>query len=150
MGGRAAGSRGDDIEASISISFMEAAKGTAKTINVTPVSDCQPCSGTGLKPGSRRTQCGVCKGTGMQTVVLNSGFQMASTCSNCHGSGSIVPRGAECGECGGVGKIKYRKQVKIDVPAGRWCVIDWLDGGELIGAFDRHRRRDDCACSWRR
>lgn len=110
--------RGDDVEASVSVSFMEGAKGTSKTINITPVSDCEPCTGTGLKTGSRRTQCPVCKGSGMQTIVLNSGFQMASTCSHCRGSGSSIPRGAECDECGGVGKIKYRKQVKIDVPAG--------------------------------
>lgn len=111
--------RGDDIEASISISFMEAAKGAAKTINVTPITDCNPCSGTGLRSGAKRTQCGTCKGTGTQTFVLNSGFQMASTCMSCQGAGSTIPRGAECRECGGMGKVKHRKQVKVEIPAGK-------------------------------
>ncbi|CAG8717471.1 1469_t:CDS:2, partial [Acaulospora colombiana] len=122
MSGRArASTRGDDIEISISVSFMEAAKGTSKTVNVTPVSDCSTCTGTGMKTGKKRTQCPTCRGTGQQTFVLNSGFQMASTCSTCQGAGSTIPRGAECDDCGGVGKIKYRKQVKIEVPADcRW------------------------------
>ncbi|KIM29105.1 hypothetical protein M408DRAFT_329113 [Serendipita vermifera MAFF 305830] len=116
-GGRMS-SRGDDLEASISVSFMEGAKGTSKTINIMPVADCNTCTGSGLKPGTKRTECKACHGTGTQTFVLNSGFQMASTCMSCQGSGSTIPRGGECDDCGGVGKIKYRKQIKIDVPAG--------------------------------
>ncbi|KAG8757514.1 hypothetical protein FRC14_001991 [Serendipita sp. 396] len=117
-GGRPTSTRGDDIEASISISFMEGAKGTTRMVNVTPVADCEPCSATGLKSGARRQQCSTCRGTGSQTMVLNSGFQMSSTCGVCQGTGSSIPRGSECKDCGGVGKVKVRKQVKIDIPAG--------------------------------
>jgi molecular chaperone DnaJ len=127
MSGRGRGTtRGDDIEISISVTFMEAAKGTTKTVNVTPVSDCSTCTGTGMKTGKKRTQCPTCRGTGQQTFVLNSGFQMASTCSTCQGAGSTIPRGAECDDCGGVGKIKYRKQVKIEVPPGQSRVLFFI------------------------
>lgn len=112
------GRRGDDLETSVTISFMEAARGTVKTVNISAVEDCGTCSGSGLKQGTRRSQCPRCKGTGQQAFVLNSGFQMRSACPACNGSGSTIPRGSECRDCGGVGKVKHRKQVEVNVPAG--------------------------------
>ncbi|KAI0702445.1 hypothetical protein BC835DRAFT_1404291 [Cytidiella melzeri] len=110
--------RGSDIDASISISFMEACKGTSQTINITPVVNCGTCSGTGLKPGAKRSTCTSCGGSGARTFVLDSGFQMASTCSTCSGTGSTVPRGSQCGSCAGIGQLRTRKSVKVDIPAG--------------------------------
>lgn len=118
-GGRQA-TRGDDIETSITITFLEAAKGTARTINVTPLVDCNTCSGTGMKPGTKRQQCRTCRGSGTEYFTIQSGFQMASTCRTCLGAGSMVPRGGECGTCSGVGKVKTRKQVQVDIPAGEF------------------------------
>lgn len=124
-GGFAGGSRtrsqnakGSDLEASIGISFMEACKGTKKTIEVTPVVDCSPCTGTGLKPGIKRTQCTACNGTGTRTFVVDSGFRMASTCQVCRGVGSVVPQGGNCASCDGLGKVRQQKSVVVNVPAG--------------------------------
>ncbi|CAE6432467.1 unnamed protein product [Rhizoctonia solani] len=64
--------RGDDIEASVGIEFLEACHGTSRTISVTPVVDCKPCSGSGLKPGAKRSTCGSCRGTGTRTFVIQS------------------------------------------------------------------------------
>ena len=51
----------------------------------------------------------------------------------CQGSSSTIPRGGECNDCGGVGKIKYRKQIKIDVPAGELSRVEIaLRLGQLI------------------
>ncbi|KAL5635944.1 hypothetical protein ACGC1H_004669 [Rhizoctonia solani] len=110
--------RGNDIESSVGIEFLEACHGTSRTINVTPVVDCKPCSGSGLKPGAKRSTCGSCRGTGTRTFVIQSGFQMASTCTECGGTGTAVPPGGECGDCGGMGKVRVRKTVKVDIPAG--------------------------------
>jgi len=110
--------RGDDIEASIGVSFLDAAKGATRTVNVTPVVNCASCSGSGLKSGAKRTNCPSCGGTGTRTFVIESGFQMASTCSTCQGVGTTIPRGSQCGGCSGVGKVRQRKSVKVDVPAG--------------------------------
>ena len=114
------GKRGDDLESSMTISFMEAARGAVKTVNLSAVEDCGTCTGSGLKQGTKRSQCSRCKGTGQQAFVLNSGFQMRSACPSCNGSGSTIPRGSECRDCGGVGKVKHRKQVEVDVPAGMY------------------------------
>ena len=111
--------RGDDLEARVGISFLDAARGSKRTVTVTPVADCSTCSGTGLKPGVKKTTCTACNGSGTRTFVIDSGFHMASTCTVCHGTGSTVPRGGQCGECSGAGKVKIRKTVSIDIPAGK-------------------------------
>ncbi|KAJ7655164.1 DnaJ protein [Mycena polygramma] len=110
--------RGGDLEVSIRITFLEACKGTSRKVNTTPVVDCPPCSGSGLKPGAKRSACPTCKGTGTRTFVIDSGFQMASTCNTCSGSGSTVPRTGECTHCGGVGKVRTKTTVQVDIIPG--------------------------------
>ncbi|KAI1811546.1 putative mitochondrial DnaJ chaperone [Poronia punctata] len=109
---------GENIEVQASISFMEAAKGTAKTITIYPMATCDTCTGSGLKPGTKRSECRTCGGTGTQVHFMQGGFQMGSTCSTCKGTGQEVPRGSECNTCQGDGAIKTRKTMQIDIPAG--------------------------------
>ncbi|KAJ7630608.1 DnaJ protein [Roridomyces roridus] len=111
-------SRGSDLEVSLRISFIEACKGTSRKVSITPVVDCEPCSATGLKPGAKRSPCSSCKGTGTRTFVIDSGFQMASTCNACSGTGSTVPRNAECSHCGGIGKVRSKTTVDVNIVAG--------------------------------
>jgi molecular chaperone DnaJ len=110
--------RGDDIETHLTISFIEACKGTKKKVNINPVADCTACSATGLKEGVQRRQCAACGGSGTRTFVLDGGFHMASTCNVCAGSGNTVPRGGECSTCRGVGKIRTRETITVDIPVG--------------------------------
>lgn len=117
-GGRVRPSRGQDIEAMVNISFLEGCKGARKTINITPVVECNTCTGSGLKKGATRTKCPTCKGSGSQRFVLTSGFAMESTCTTCHGAGSTVPRSSQCDDCGGMGRVKERRQVEVQIPAG--------------------------------
>ncbi|KAL4068287.1 hypothetical protein V8B97DRAFT_2024887 [Scleroderma yunnanense] len=117
-GGFRQSSRGADIEARVSISFMDACKGTTLDITVNPVTTCVSCSGTGLKRGAKRATCSACHGTGTQTFVIDSGFQMTSTCGTCFGTGSTIPRGSQCSTCGGQGHIRTKKTVKVDIPPG--------------------------------
>ncbi|KAJ7462731.1 DnaJ protein [Mycena galericulata] len=111
-------SRGSDLEVSLRISFLEACKGTSRKVNITPVVNCSPCSGSGLKPGAKRSTCSTCQGAGTRTFVLDSGFQMASTCNTCSGTGSTVSRSAECSHCGGVGKVRSKTTVQVDIIPG--------------------------------
>jgi molecular chaperone DnaJ len=109
---------GEDIEVQTNISFMEAAKGTAKEIFITPLVQCSTCNGDGLKKGAKRSQCKQCNGSGTRIHFMQGGFQMASTCNTCGGSGMAVPRGSECGTCAGNGVVRDRRTVRIDVPGG--------------------------------
>jgi molecular chaperone DnaJ len=117
MGGRSVHFRGEDIESSVTISFLESCSGTSKTLTVYPIVECKTCTGSGLKKGEKRTTCTVCRGTGQQTFSLQ-GMMMASTCQACGGSGSQIPPNAKCGTCDGVGRVKEKKTVKVDIPGG--------------------------------
>ena len=67
-GGRAAPrngpKRGNDVEASITITFEEAAFGCKKEITVTRREKCDECNGSGAAPGSSVKTCPTCGGTG--------------------------------------------------------------------------------------
>ena len=123
-GGRASGFRqedilvGDNIEVLINISFTEAAKGTSRTITITPLTTCKTCSGSGLKRGMKPSECKTCGGTGTRVHFMQGGFQVASTCGDCGGQGMTVPRGAECKTCLGSRVMRERQSVKVDIPSG--------------------------------
>ncbi|WVQ70959.1 chaperone DnaJ [Cryptococcus sp. DSM 104548] len=116
-GARSRPVRGDDLEAGVTLDFLEACKGTTRKVTITPVVDCKPCAASGLKPGEKKTQCPTCRGTGQQTFQVQ-GMIMASTCQACGGAGSSIPPGAKCGGCDGVGKVKDKKVVDVEIPAG--------------------------------
>lgn len=109
---------GEDIEVQTNISFMEAAKGTGKDIFITPLVGCKTCSGSGLKKGAKRTQCKSCNGSGTRVHFMQGGFQLASTCDACNGSGMVTPRGSDCGTCRGQGVVRDRQTVHVDIPGG--------------------------------
>lgn len=110
--------RGNDIEQVMRITFLEACKGAKKTININRIINCGTCTGSGLKPGVKKHTCSACNGTGTRTFMVQSGFQMSSTCHICQGEGETAPSGSACGTCNGAGKVKERKAVEIGIPAG--------------------------------
>lgn len=110
--------RGEDLETTINLSFEEACKGTKRKVVINPIERCGTCTGSGLKPGAKKRTCGTCNGTGTRTFVIQSGFQMATTCPSCGGAGSTVAPGDNCNTCDGIGRVRGRKQVEIDLPAG--------------------------------
>lgn len=117
-GGFSQNSRGDDIDIGVTVGFMDACKGTSRTLNINRVCKCSACSGSGLRKGASRTTCTSCGGSGARTYVIDSGFQMASTCRSCLGSGSTIPRGSACVDCAGEGHVRQKASVKVDIPPG--------------------------------
>ncbi|KAL9107223.1 MAG: hypothetical protein Q9227_007847 [Pyrenula ochraceoflavens] len=109
---------GDDIEVQSNISFMDAAKGVAKDLHIQPQIKCDTCRGSGLKAGASRQTCKSCGGTGTRVHVMQQGFQMASTCSTCSGSGVVTPRNSECSTCDGRGAVRSIKTVHVEIPGG--------------------------------
>jgi len=112
-GGR--GRRGRDLEISADITLEEAAGGVEKTITVPRYEVCGTCGGSGARPGTRKTTCPQCKGSG-RTVVSNGFFQMAQSCSRCGGEGSIVQ--SPCPDCRGEGRSKVTRKIKVKFPPG--------------------------------
>ncbi|KAJ1972916.1 mdj1 protein precursor, partial [Dimargaris verticillata] len=110
--------RGENIEMTASISFMDAVKGTKKTISISPIVNCGTCHGSGMKGKAKPAKCTNCHGTGQETFMIQAGFQMASTCRFCHGTGTTVRKSDQCGACEGAGCVRERQTVEVDIPAG--------------------------------
>jgi molecular chaperone DnaJ len=116
-GRKSAGSRrrGRDLQIAVDITLEEAAFGTEKTVTVPRYETCETCSGSGAKPGTKKTTCPQCKGRGQ--VVMSSGFfQLAQTCPRCHGEGSIMQ--TPCSDCRGEGRVKVTRKIKVKIPPG--------------------------------
>lgn len=112
-GGR--GRRGRDLEIAVDINLEEVATGIEKTITVPRYEACSTCSGSGAKPGTKKSTCPQCKGAG-RTVVSSGFFQLAQTCSRCRGEGAIIS--TLCPDCRGEGRTKVTRKIKVKIPAG--------------------------------
>lgn len=107
--------RGSDLEMSMEITFEEAAFGVEKKVKIPRYEKCPTCKGDGARPGTKRTRCQHCGGTGQ--VRSQAGFlSIARTCPHCQGIGEAIE--SPCPECRGSGRVKQDKGVRVDIPAG--------------------------------
>jgi molecular chaperone DnaJ len=113
--GAAEGARGKDLEAAVSVTLEEAYRGTEKTITVSRRDSCPMCGGTGAAPGTSKTTCPDCRGSGRK-LVSSGIFQMAQPCGRCGGTGSIIQ--TPCGECGGQGRVNVTRSLSVTIPPG--------------------------------
>lgn len=111
--------KGNDLRYDLELTFEQAAFGLETEITVPRTEECPVCHGSGAAPGSRPETCPQCHGTGQVQMVQNSlfgRFVTVKTCSRCHGQGKIVQ--TSCHECGGEGKVRRIRKIKIKIPAG--------------------------------
>ncbi|RLC53587.1 MAG: molecular chaperone DnaJ [Candidatus Cloacimonadota bacterium] len=107
--------KGADLQYDLKISFLDAAFGKEKEIEVPKVQTCQSCGGTGVERGFQREACRACGGTGQ--IVRSQGFmRVATTCSNCGGSGEFITH--PCEECRGIGRVQVKKEINVKIPPG--------------------------------
>jgi len=107
--------RGADLRYNLEITLEEAARGAEKTIRIPAQEECEPCHGTGAKPGTQPKTCPTCGGAG-QVRIQQGFFSIQQTCPKCHGSGRIIPE--PCTSCGGAGRVKRQKTLEVKIPAG--------------------------------
>ena len=111
--------RGSDVNAGITITFEEAAKGCKKTINFNSVDNCDSCHGTGAEPGTQANTCSACGGSGRVTVNQRTPFgtvQTQRSCDACHGTGKVIEH--PCHKCNGSGRHRKNHTVDVSIPAG--------------------------------
>ena len=120
MGGSAQARRnaprqGNDVRYELRLTFEEAAFGCRKEFKFQRGAVCKACAGTGAKPGTQPQTCSMCKGTGQ---IRQSGGWMTTvrTCPACGGSGKGIKD--KCSSCGGSGRVRMRRTLELDVPAG--------------------------------
>jgi len=107
--------RGADLRYDMQLSFMEAAFGTDKEIDVEKAEACDECNGTGAQPGTGAETCPQCGGSG-QIGRSQGFFTVRTTCGQCRGQGQVIPN--PCSACRGQGKVLARKKVSVRIPAG--------------------------------
>lgn len=110
---------GNDIEVVLSLTFEEAAFGTAKELEVTKPFNCDHCDGKGAEPGTPIVSCKSCSGTGEIRSVKNTilGQMVTSrTCGECDGLGKVPEK--KCTKCHGTTRVRGKKHVTIKIPAG--------------------------------
>jgi molecular chaperone DnaJ len=111
--------RGEDLRYNITISFVEAALGCDKEIDIMRTEVCATCRGTRSKPGVQPVRCPSCNGTGQIRRVQRSLFgQFVNTavCEDCYGEGSVVKE--PCADCRGTGYQKQKRYISVKIPAG--------------------------------
>ncbi len=106
---------GSDLRYDLRISFMEAALGATKEIEIEKYERCPSCNGYGTAPGTQPEVCSRCRGRGQ--ISQSAGFfSISSTCPQCHGYGRVIT--TPCPECHGSGKKKTSKIIQVKIPAG--------------------------------
>ena len=107
--------RGSDLSYQMEISLEEAAAGKDNQIRIPAYESCEPCKGSGAKPGTSAKMCGSCNGSG--AVTMRQGFfSIQQTCPTCRGTGKVIPE--PCTACNGQGRIKKTKTLEVKIPAG--------------------------------
>ena len=111
--------KGHDIQASVILTFEEAAHGCSKKITINRQETCPDCGGTGAAKGTSPETCPDCGGRGYVVTQQRTPFgvmQSQQPCSHCGGRGTIIRN--PCKTCRGTGKTAARKSLEINIPAG--------------------------------
>jgi molecular chaperone DnaJ len=111
--------RGADIQADLELNFKEAVFGTEKELNITKLSSCERCAGTGAEPGSGTKECSQCSGRGVKTFTQRTilgNIQSKRMCDACVGRGEVPKK--NCASCAGEGVEKRKERLSVNVPSG--------------------------------
>lgn len=107
--------RGQDLEAGLHLSFMDAVRGATTSVNLVSDAPCVECRGSGAAPGTSPRVCTDCGGRGV--VDDNQGFfSFSHPCPTCSGNGTIID--TPCKVCGGTGTTSRPRVVKVRLPEG--------------------------------
>jgi len=111
--------KGDSLQSRLTLSFKEAVFGCSKEVEIQRIEFCSSCHGTGSEQGTNPETCPDCRGTGQVRRVQQSifgRFTHINTCPRCGGSGAVISN--PCSQCRGNGRIKAKRRIKVDIPAG--------------------------------
>lgn len=114
-GGRPQNRRGADLRYDLEITLEQAFHGIDQDVTIDATVTCEPCGGSGAKPGTHVKTCGTCGGIGK--VRAQQGFFMVErTCPSCQGAGEQIVD--PCDHCHGAGRVEQRRTLNVAVPPG--------------------------------
>ena len=106
---------GADLRYDMEIDFEDAVYGADKKIRIPKLSGCGHCNSSGCEPGSGRSACTRCGGSG-QVSMSQGFFSIRQACPSCHGAGQIIQN--PCKVCRGAGRVQTEKTLQIHIPPG--------------------------------
>ncbi|MBC7520679.1 MAG: molecular chaperone DnaJ [Sandarakinorhabdus sp.] len=113
--GRGGAVRGQDMRYDLEMTLEEAFAGKAATLEIEVAAACEPCSGSGAKPGTSARTCTTCGGQGR--VAMRQGlFTVERTCPACQGVGQTIAD--PCDTCHGAGRVEKAKTLSVNIPRG--------------------------------
>lgn len=118
--------RGNDIRATATLSFEEAAKGCKRTLDFQRIEVCDECAGSGAQKGTSAQTCPDCGGRGQVRTQQRTPLGVISTtkpCPKCEGRGTYTP--SPCQKCRGAGRIRKNVSLEVNIPAG-------IDDGQMF------------------
>ncbi len=111
--------KGRDLQKQVVITFEEAAFGAKKKVELTKMTECESCNGSGAEKGTAKKTCPTCGGRGQVKTVQKTpfgNFQSVNTCSSCGGTGEVIEK--PCHKCSGHGSVRKTVTISVDIPAG--------------------------------
>ncbi|WP_278952680.1 molecular chaperone DnaJ [Lactobacillus apis] len=118
--------RGEDLDYTLTIDFMDAITGKKTQVSYTRSETCSTCQGSGAEKGTHPTTCDKCQGSGYMTITQQSlvgVVRRQTTCDKCHGRGVIIEH--PCQTCHGNGVVDGKNTIEVNIPAG-------IDNGQQL------------------
>src|SRR6185437_14392404 len=107
--------RGQDLRYDLEISLEQAYAGAEVEITAPTTLACEPCAGSGAKPGTSPTTCSTCGGAG-RVRAQQGFFAIERACPRCGGSGRMVLD--PCSGCHGMGQVRKERRLQVSIPPG--------------------------------
>ncbi len=111
--------RGNDALIREVLTLDEVFSGEERELVIDTAVECDVCDGSGSASKGPAEACPTCHGQGQVMEVQNSilgQVQVARPCSRCGGTGEIIPD--PCENCAGDGRVRTRRELKVQIPAG--------------------------------
>ena len=107
--------RGSDLRYDLEITLEDAYNGKEVELRLDTSAQCEPCQGSGAKPGTAARTCPTCHGRG-QVRASQGFFVVERTCPGCRGAGEVIAD--PCERCRGEGRVEKQKSLQVRIPAG--------------------------------
>jgi molecular chaperone DnaJ len=107
--------RGSDLRYDLEITLEDAYHGKEVELRIDTSAQCEPCNGSGAKPGTGSRTCTICGGRG-QVRASQGFFVVERTCPTCRGAGEVISD--PCERCHGEGRTEKQKSLHVNIPAG--------------------------------
>lgn len=111
--------RGQDALVRVTLDLKDVVFGIHRDIEVDTAVLCDTCEGSCCQPGTHEATCDICHGSGqIQRTVrsLLGNVVTSQPCNACQGYGTTIPY--PCSTCQGQGRVRARRTVSLDIPAG--------------------------------